>query len=325
VGWDAASQAVLVRVSGYVEDEALRDFCNKAIELMVSKRSSKLITDSREMKPLTLEDQRWIDEDWRPRAWAAGLRRNAILVPTSAVAKLSVTALVRKFDEVQFGYFSEMDEARKWLTQVPEGLCIVGRPSSHFTRVTRLFAEELGLEYQFELVRDLLSRDSSDYAGNPALRLPVLKTPEGAWFGALNICRELARRSGRQLRVVWPEHLELPLLANAQELTLQGMATEVSLIMGALGGPAEPGPHAVKLRTSLMNTLAWLDQTLPDVLAALPAPRDLSFLEVTLFCFVEHLAFREVLPLERYKNLLEHGAAFRERPSAAKTPYQFQT
>ena len=48
---------------------------------------------------------------------AAGLRRNAILVPKSAVAKLTMTTLVKKFDEVQFGYFSEMDEARKWLNQ----------------------------------------------------------------------------------------------------------------------------------------------------------------------------------------------------------------
>ncbi len=204
-------------------------------------------------------------------------------------------------------------------------LCIVGRPSSHFTRVARLFAEELGLDYELELVRDLLSRESSDYAGNPALRLPVLKTHGATWFGALNICRELARRSERQVRVVWPEHLEQPLLANAQELTLQGMATEVSLIMGGLAGTAEASPHALKLRTSLTNTLAWLDAALPEVLATLPAARDLSFLEVTLFCFVEHLAFREILPLEGYPNLVEYCASFRARPSAAKTPYRFQT
>lgn len=204
-------------------------------------------------------------------------------------------------------------------------LCIVGRPSSHFTRVARLFAEELGLDYELELVRDLMSCDSSDYAGNPALRLPVLKTRDAAWFGALNICRELARRSTRRLRVVWPEHLEKPLLANAQELTLQGMATEVGLIMGALGGTAETNPHAVKLRTSLTNTLSWLDAALPEVLASLPAERDLSFLEASLFCFVEHLAFREVLPIDGYKNLVEHCAGFRARPSAAKTPYRFQT
>jgi hypothetical protein len=84
---------------------------------MIARRASRLITDTREMKALAQQDQQWVDEDWRPRVQAAGLRRNAILVPKSAVAKLTMTTLVKKFDAVQFGYFSEMDEARKWLNQ----------------------------------------------------------------------------------------------------------------------------------------------------------------------------------------------------------------
>ncbi len=118
MSWDAQSHAVLIRIYGYVEGDALRVPCTKGIDLMISKRSSRLITDSREMKALTQADQQWIDDDWRPRARAAGLRQNAVLVPKSAVAKLTMAAVLRKFDEVQFGYFSEMDEARKWLNQM---------------------------------------------------------------------------------------------------------------------------------------------------------------------------------------------------------------
>lgn len=117
VSWDAPSHAVLIRIYGYVEGETLRSPCNKAIEIMISMRSSRLITDSREMKALRQEDQRWVDDDWRPRVRVAGLRRNAILLPKSVVAKLTVTAIVKKFDAVQFGYFSELDEARRWLNQ----------------------------------------------------------------------------------------------------------------------------------------------------------------------------------------------------------------
>lgn len=117
VTWDASSQAVLVLIRGYVEGETLYLPCNRAIDLMIARRSSRLITDSREMKALTQKDQQWIDADWRPRARASGLRRNAILLPKSAVAKLSVAAIVKKFDEIQFGYFSELDEARAWLDQ----------------------------------------------------------------------------------------------------------------------------------------------------------------------------------------------------------------
>src|SRR5688572_707511 len=110
---------------------------------------------------------------------------------------------------------------------------LFGRSSSHFTRVARIVAAELGVAYRFHVVPNLLSTDPSDYGGNPALRLPVLQTAEGEWFGALNICRALERQAsaagaeGRP-RLVWPEDLDRPLTANAQELTLQAMASEVA-------------------------------------------------------------------------------------------------
>src|SRR5690349_7327770 len=103
-------------------------------------------------------------------------------------------------------------------------LTLVGRSSSHHTRIARIFAAELEVPCELEVVRDLMSLDPADYAGNPALKLPSLRTDEGTWFGALPICRELARRSARaltDLTIVWPEHLLDPLPVNAQELTTE--------------------------------------------------------------------------------------------------------
>src|SRR3954447_1075322 len=110
-------------------------------------------------------------------------------------------------------------------------LTLVGRSSSHHTRIARIFAVELAVDCTLEVVRDLMSLDPADYAGNPALKLPNLRSDEGVWFGALPICRELARRSRGTVSVTWPEQLTGPLLANAQELTSQAMATEVGLIL----------------------------------------------------------------------------------------------
>jgi glutathione S-transferase len=200
---------------------------------------------------------------------------------------------------------------------------IVGRSSSHFTRVARMFAAELGVAYELVVVPDLTSLSAADYAGNPALRLPILKSPTGDWFGALNICRELARLSERSLRVVWPEHLDQPLLANAQELTLQAMATEVSLIMAQVSGVDANAPALEKQRASLANLTRWLDENVVAVLGELPAERDLSFLEVTLFCLVTHLRFRSVLPLVNHQRLEEFASTYGARESARSTPYHF--
>jgi len=206
------------------------------------------------------------------------------------------------------------------VTNPSEALTLVGRSSSSFTRVTRIFAAEAGVEYGFRIVPDLLSLDASLYGGNPALKLPSLEAPEGVWFGSLNICRRFAR--GRALRVVWPEDLNEPLSANAQELTLQTMSNAVALILTTLAG--NPGTiQAEKLRQSLTGSLAWLETHAAAAVATLSATRDVSFLEVTLFCLMAHLEFREVVPLSPYAELGRFRARFAERSSARATEYRF--
>ncbi|RKH73074.1 glutathione S-transferase domain-containing protein [Corallococcus sp. AB049A] len=202
---------------------------------------------------------------------------------------------------------------------------IIGRSSSHFTRIARIFAAELRVDPSFQVVRDLLSTDPGDYGGNPALRIPVLKTSRGVWFGALNASREMWRQSSPRLRVVWPEDLDTPLLANMQELTLQAMATEVTLVMEKMAGAGEGTTHARKLRESLLNMMAWLEENANAALAALPPERDVSYLEVTLFCLVTHLEFRDVLPVQPYAALNQFRQQFEQRPSASETRYRFDT
>lgn len=186
-----------------------------------------------------------------------------------------------------------------------------------------MFAVELGVSYEFRIVPSLLSTDPADYGQNPLLRLPVLESPAGTWFGSLNICRELARHSVSGRRCIWPEQLEQPLLANALELTLVGMSSEVTLIMNQLGGVPGDTAHAAKLRTSLTGALGWLDARLPALLDALPAERDVSFLEVSLFCFVTHLGFRQVLPTDAFAELQRFAQQYGERRAARETPYRF--
>ena len=208
----------------------------------------------------------------------------------------------------------------KTLPNVSPDLVLIGRSSSHFTRVARLFAHELGVEYSFEVVRDLRVDDARAYGGNPALKVPVLRAGEEAWFGAIAICRELARRSPRQARIVWPEDATDALTSNAQELVLHAMSTEVTLVMSKVAG--QSGGYLDKARTSLTGVLDWLEAHAPSALARLPEDRDLSLLEVTLFCLVRHLGFREVLDTTPYRRLGELTERFGRRPSALATEYR---
>jgi glutathione S-transferase len=200
-------------------------------------------------------------------------------------------------------------------------LTIVGRSTSHFTRVTRIFAAEARVEFAFQVVPDLRLSAQADYAGNPALKVPILRTARGEWFGSLNICRELWRRSADKPRVVWPEELEQPLLANAQELVLQAMSTEVTLLMSRFFGESD-GPHAAKLVQSLTNSVEWLERHVDEALSQLPAHRDLSYLELTLYCLVRHLPFRQALSTDPYERLNAFCRGYEARPSVIDTPYR---
>jgi glutathione S-transferase len=198
---------------------------------------------------------------------------------------------------------------------------IIGRSSSHFTRVARIFAHECAVSHGFEPVLDLLSLEAAHYGGNPALRIPTLTVGEEAWFGALNICCELSRRGAREPKIVWPEGLQLRMAVNAQELVLQGMANEVTVVMGSVAAPEAADAYRAKSRQSLINCLSWLEQHLPGVLETLPVERGLSYLEVTAFCFVSHLGFRGVVDMAPYERLAAFAERFGRRESAAATPY----
>jgi glutathione S-transferase len=203
--------------------------------------------------------------------------------------------------------------------------CIVGRSSSHFTRLVRVFAEELGVACQFAPVYDLSSLDPCDYAGNPALKLPVLRMGDATVFGAENICRTLAGSAPDRRRIVWPEELHDVSARNAQELVWHAMQAQVQLAFGTQVAklPAD-SIYFAKSAAGMRNALEWLDEKLPSIIDALP-PRDLSMLEASLFCLIEHLAFRATVPLSPYGHLTTLARAFGRRASAQRTPYMFDT
>jgi len=206
-----------------------------------------------------------------------------------------------------------------------EEVVLFGRSSSHFTRIARIVAWECGVEFEFRILRDLFSCDPADYGGNPALRVPALRTSRGLWFGAGNIARELVRLSAHAPRMVWSEEVADAVVADAQEFVTESMATSVTLVMGGLAGAAPDSPLHAKRRQSLKNMLSWLERNLAQALEALPQQRDLSYLEVSLFCLLAHLEFRQVLAITPFEALNRFRLRFQQRPSAQATPYRMDS
>lgn len=201
-----------------------------------------------------------------------------------------------------------------------------GRSSSHYTRVVRMVAHELGVPLQLDVVHDLMSLDAATFGGHPALKLPTLLVGDAPLFGTDNICRRLAELAGRanDPRVVLSHHVTSDLGRSAQELVWHAMAVQVQLVVGVQVAklPAE-NVFFAKAKAGMLGALAWLDERLGPVLAELPSPRDLSVLEVTLFCLVEHVGFRPTASLDAFPNLRGFATSFSARASAQRTVFHF--
>ena len=205
--------------------------------------------------------------------------------------------------------------------------CLIGRSSSHFTRVPRMLALELGIDCGFQPVYDLGSRHTTDYGGNPAMKLPVLRLSDGqVAFGAENVARTLVELASGRIDMVWTEQLPGLEARNAQELVWHAMAAQVQLVFGTQAAklPAD-NLYFAKAADGLANVLAWLEARIEAVLATLPLARHVSLLELTLFCLIEHLRFRPTVALHAYPTLASFTDTFGQRPSAQQTTYRFDT
>ena len=203
-------------------------------------------------------------------------------------------------------------------------LKLTGRSASHFTRVARMIAHELAVPVEFEVIHDLMGLDPAPYGGHPALKLPTLHVAGAPVFGTDHICRTLAALAGRATdpRVVLGS--DDALVRNAQELVWHAMAAQVQLVVGVQIAklPAD-NPFFAKAAAGLRGALAWLEAHHDELDAALPTPRDVSLYEVTLFCLLEHLAFRPTVALDDLPRLRAFAAAYATRPSAIATRFQF--
>ena len=203
-------------------------------------------------------------------------------------------------------------------------LCIVGRPSSLFTRVPLLFAHTLGVTHDFEHIPDMTRTDPAAYADNPALKLPILRIGHDTVFGAYNICRVIAQQADAGDAVTWPENIPGILAANAHELLAHCMGAQVQVVMGTQVA-ALPADNAyfTKALAGMRGALHWLDAHLDEVLALFPVHRRLSWFEACLFCLLEHLTFRQTLDWQPMSALVAFARDYARRADAGATAYHY--
>src|SRR5690348_1857691 len=140
---------------------------------------------------------------------------------------------------------------------------LVGRRSSVFTRMPLLFAAELDVAIEVIPIPDMMQLGPEAYAGNPALKLPILRRGDEVLFGAQNICRAIAEASASTRRITWPEVLTDTLSRNGQELVWHVMTAQVQVVMGTVVNKLPPdNGYFAKALAGMRGSLQWLDANL---------------------------------------------------------------
>ena len=117
VRFDETIQAVWLEWKGYAEGEEYRSGFNFGVDLLEQKKASRWLGDCRLLGPVSQADQQWTNQDWHPRAAAAGMRWVALVSPKAAVARMSLRYIITRVNnaDLVFNNFDDMESARQWL------------------------------------------------------------------------------------------------------------------------------------------------------------------------------------------------------------------
>ena len=120
VRWDESLRSTWLEVKTYSEGEEYRAGLRALLAFAQNKHNTRHLGDARNMGPITQADQRWTHEEFSPALIVAGVRHMALVIPHSAVARLSLRYIVSKTNDVHFttNHFDTMEAARAWLRSV---------------------------------------------------------------------------------------------------------------------------------------------------------------------------------------------------------------
>jgi hypothetical protein len=119
VGWSSSAQMVHVEWKSAVNSAELRIAIERGVVALSKNHGSRWLADCQSLGPISAEDQEWLDQDWFPRALAAGLRRMAVVLPWKDVARMNVEDIMGRVPETRMerAYFETVWRAQEWLTR----------------------------------------------------------------------------------------------------------------------------------------------------------------------------------------------------------------
>lgn len=117
VRWDEEGKLVLVEWQGWANSGEFAELLEAEITALKKHQGSRLLADCRRQKVLNPADQERANQGWLPRALAAGLKRFAVVVPSSVLAEVNLKSSLDGVPStvLEVAYFATPEQARDWL------------------------------------------------------------------------------------------------------------------------------------------------------------------------------------------------------------------
>jgi hypothetical protein len=118
--FDEATGCVVMEWNGYATSSQFRQGTELMLNTLIQSHATKVLGDIRDMVLIGMEDQKWLDTDFLPRAIKFGFKAIAIVKPVHYFNKVAVESVSYKVDQekLSINFFESRQEAQAWLDTI---------------------------------------------------------------------------------------------------------------------------------------------------------------------------------------------------------------
>lgn len=110
---------MLVEWGGWANSMEFSALLTAEIRALKDHSGRRLLADCRKQRVLNPADQDRADQEWLPKALAAGLRKFAIVPPVSTLAAMNLRERLNRVPDklLEVRFFETVDQAKAWLAE----------------------------------------------------------------------------------------------------------------------------------------------------------------------------------------------------------------
>lgn len=118
--FDHEINTVIMEWDGYATSRQFKEGTELMLNTLIKHNAYKVLAAIKDMTLIGMEDQKWLEEDFIPRAHRFGFRALAIIRPDSYFNKVAVESVSYKIDQetLLINFFDNVADARKWLETI---------------------------------------------------------------------------------------------------------------------------------------------------------------------------------------------------------------